>query len=218
VYLSWEVAGKVQFRVTAAGGLSAVVSGLFIDAAATTPPPVGSDPGTGGSDPGRGDSDGGATRFLTSDASTRGTWRGAYGSQGAAIPTDASTLPSYARVGLPRAERTWVASTSDARALSGTSGSSRRATAWNDATVAISLDLTDGRAHKVSLYFLDWSGSKRVQLVELVDPATGRVIDSRTVSSFSNGVYLSWEVAGKVQFRVTAAGGLSAVVSGLFID
>ncbi|WP_337177804.1 hypothetical protein, partial [Paludisphaera sp.] len=60
--------------------------------------------------------------------------------------------------------------------------------------------------------------SNRVQLVELVDPATGEVLDSRSVSSFKDGVYLSWEVSGKVQFRVSAAGGLSALVSGLFID
>ena len=37
----------------------------------------------------------------------------------------------------------------------------------------------------------------------MIDATTGAVLDSRTISSFHDGVYLSWNVKGSVQFKVT---------------
>jgi hypothetical protein len=42
------------------------------------------------------------------------------------------------------------------------------------------------------------------------------VLDSRTLSSFTGGQYLVWNLGGHVQLRVTNLSGISAVVSGLF--
>ena len=114
---------------------------------------------------------------------------------------------------------TWAATTTDPRALQSSSGSSRRATTWSDpASFTIDVDLTDGKTHVVSLYMVDWNANGRSQRIELIDSATGRTLDSRDVSNFVGGTYLSWNVAGKVQFRITRTGGPNAVVSGIFFD
>jgi hypothetical protein len=52
----------------------------------------------------------------------------------------------------------------------------------------------------------------------VLDAATGQVLDSREVSGFQNGRYLTWELTGHVRLRVTRTGGMNAVVSGLFFD
>ena len=52
----------------------------------------------------------------------------------------------------------------------------------------------------------------------LTNTATGTVLDTRTISSFHNGAYISWNLVGHVQLRVTLLVGVNAVVSGLFFD
>ena len=68
----------------------------------------------------------------------------------------------------------------------------------------------------MSLYALDWDTTSRVERIDVIDPSTGTVLDTRTISSFQNGDYLTWNLKGHVQFRVTSTAGLNAVVSGLF--
>ena len=85
-------------------------------------------------------------------------------------------------------------------------------------TMTIDINLTDGRAHRLSLYAVDWDRLGRSERIELVDPANGAVLDARTLSGFGEGAYLTWQVQGHVQIRVTNLGGVNAVVSGLFLD
>jgi hypothetical protein len=69
----------------------------------------------------------------------------------------------------------------------------------------------------VALYNLDWDGGDvRAQRVDVLDATTGAVLDSQTISAFSNGQYLVWTIGGSVRFRVTNTGPGNAVVSGLF--
>ena len=56
----------------------------------------------------------------------------------------------------------------------------------------------------------------RVERVDVIDPSTGAVLASRTLSSFAGGVFLSWQLTGNVQLRFTPLAGPNAVVSGLF--
>ena len=44
------------------------------------------------------------------------------------------------------------------------------------------------------------------------------MLDTETVSNFSDGVYLDWRVSGNVVITVTCLAGPSAVLSGLFLD
>ena len=44
------------------------------------------------------------------------------------------------------------------------------------------------------------------------------MLDTETVSSFTNGVYLNWAVQGDVVITFTHEAGVNAVLSGIFID
>jgi hypothetical protein len=92
------------------------------------------------------------------------------------------------------------------------------ASCWYSSSGSFSVDinLTDGQAHKISLYALDWDFAGRSERIDVVDPTTGTVLDTRTISSFGSGVYLSWTVKGHVQFRFTGLSGPNPVISGLF--
>jgi hypothetical protein len=54
--------------------------------------------------------------------------------------------------------------------------------------------------------------------VDVLNATTGAVLDTRTITAFSNGVYLVWTIGGHVTFRVTNTGSPNAVVSGLFFN
>ena len=197
-YLSWNVTGSVRFRFTSLAGGNAIFSGIFFDA------PVW--PGT--------------ASFAAKDAATQGDWIGAYGGEGRLILNDSDSLPSYARVELSAnaTPSVWAASSDQRRVLAKSSGSGRQASTWSAGTFTVDVALTDGRAHRVSLYMLDYSTTARVQRIDVVDPATGAVLDSRTVSSFSGGAYLTWDVTGSVRFRFTTVAGINAVLAGVFFD
>jgi hypothetical protein len=80
------------------------------------------------------------------------------------------------------------------------------------------LNVTDGQTHLFGVYALDWDSQSRTETLDMLDPTTGNVLDSRTLSSFSGGVYVSWVVSGHVQLRVTKVSGPNAVLSGIFFD
>src|SRR5262249_55981396 len=117
------------------------------------------------------------------------------------------------------ANYTWIGSTTDPRALQNPSTGTGLAACWySDGTFTIDVNSTDGHAHQVALYALDWdSYGPRQEQIKVLDAGTGTVLDSRTVSNFSGGQYLVWNVSGHVQFQVTnLVGGSNAVISGLF--
>lgn len=76
--------------------------------------------------------------------------------------------------------------------------------------------MTDGKLHQFALYAVDWDNNGRVETVQVVDANTSSVLDTRSLSSFSNGVYLVWNVSGHVKINVTLNTGINAVVSGVF--
>jgi len=130
-------------------------------------------------------------------------------------------LPAFALVGVTGGTPyTWAASTTDVRALQTASGSSTRiASAYYAASnFAISVNLTDGNMHKISLYLLDWDGGARSETISIMDAESHTVLDTQTFSSFQNGEWAVWNVAGNVVIQVVGTGGANAVVSGVFVD
>jgi len=115
---------------------------------------------------------------------------------------------------------TWAAGTSDPRALlTGPGATDRVASTWySSSPFTVDVNLTDGRAHRMSLYLLDWDSTQRSERIDVIDPATGNVLDSQTASSFHGGEYLSWALSGHVVLRITPLSGMNAVLSGLFFD
>lgn len=198
-YAVWTISGHVIFRVTRTAGANAVISGLFIGGGTT-----------GGS---------GSAVFSGVDTTTRGTWRDAYGSEGATLAAEGSTLPAFAVVSLSgQAEWTWTAATADVRALQRPAGSSRFAATWYSADgFDLDVHLTDGLPHDVALYAVDFDGAGRTERIDVIDAGAGTVLDTRVLTQFGGGQYSVWTVTGHVIFRVTRMSGPNAVVSGLFI-
>jgi VCBS repeat-containing protein len=159
-------------------------------------------------------------KFLKKDTTTQGTWVGAYGAQGYDIEGSAPGLPSYATVNIAGASTyTWAASTADTRALENPpSGPARSARTWYGSGFTIDVNLSDGQAHDLALYAVDWDNQGRQEQIQVIDPATGKVLDTESLASFSGGAYLQWKVSGHVQIRVTRLAGNNAVLSGLFLD
>jgi Bacterial Ig domain/Matrixin len=200
-YVVWNVQGHVLVQVTRLSGPNALVSGVLIGGSA----------GSGGG--------GGASAsavFLTANTVTQGAWKGTFGSEGFSIAADTTSLPAYAQLTLAgNSSWTWAASTTDVRALQ-RSGSGRVMAAWYGTGFTIDLNVTDGQAHQIAIYSADYDNWGRQQRFDLVDAATGAVLDSRTMSGFGGGQYLVWNVQGHIAIQVTKLAGPNALVSGAF--
>jgi Chondroitinase B len=199
-YLVWNLSGHVVIRMT--NGLpssNAVISGIFFGAGGAQSP----------------------VAFVRADTTTQGSWQSLYGKDGAAVIGDSSGYPSYVTV-TPASNLSyvWAASTSDVRGLQKRSSATDRIAAcwYSFSSFNINLDFTDGQAHQVALYAIDWDLGGRTQTVEILDPG-GAVLDTRSISNYTGGVYLVWNLSGHVIVRLTNTHPPSnAVVSGLFFD
>jgi hypothetical protein len=85
-------------------------------------------------------------------------------------------------------------------------------------TFSVNLDLTDGRTHRVALYFLDWDRAGRAQSIEILDGSTGAVLNRQMLANFSEGVYLLWDLKGRIEIHLTRVAGPNVVLGALFFD
>jgi len=173
--------------------------------------------------------------FAGADTTTQGNWKGLYGADGYDLSQDTGAnnpaLPAYAAVALsgptaPNGDYTWAATTADPRGLlkAAPGTADRLGACWysrgpsNDFDVDVSL--TDGRAHRVSLYCLDWDGRGRVDAVTVRDAATGATLDAQAAGAAATGggAYLTWAVRGHVVFHVASGNNHNAILSALFFD
>ncbi len=198
VHLQWVVTGNVMIEVATTNRATAVLSGVFIDSptALSAPSPA------------------------FEDGTTEGNWIGSYGSQGYDFIGNTASLPSYATITTTgQTSYTWTASTTDPRALQNASGTGRVAACWYSSTsFNIDVNLTDGQAHELSLYAIDWDNEGRGEQIRLFSAVTGAFLDSEVLSSFTLGVYMRWEITGSVVIVVSNVSGASAVISGVFLD
>jgi hypothetical protein len=202
-HLVWDIKGKVRLRITPLTGNS-VVSAFFFDAAPAPAPVI-----TVGA------------KYLATDTATQGNWLNVYGADGSTIPGDITRTVSYATI-TPGAKGdwTWANPTTDVRGLLRSNGASRQASCWYASTAPITFDvnITDGLVHKMSIYMVDWDKYGRVESVEIIDTATGKVLDTRTGITSLGGTYVSWDIKGKVTVRITKTAGYNTVISGIFFD
>jgi hypothetical protein len=176
-----------------------------------------------------------AAAFLGIDKHTQGNWAGTYGIDGFSIAGGSPRNPAYAAIRLAGARTaTWGAPAGEVRALENYSGAvavtwwtplvrllsarGRLASAWySRSAFEIEANLHDGTTHQVAVYCVDWdSAGARAETIDVLDAATGTVLDTRTISSFSSGQYPVWNLRGHVKLRITRTAGPSAVASGLF--
>ena len=158
--------------------------------------------------------------FSMLDTTTQGSWLGVYGDQGYSIaPSGYQSLPSYITFGLQnQTNYTWLNSTTDPRALQLPSGTGRIAGTWYAASsFSMAVNFTDGKTHQLDLYALDWEAAGRNEQIQVTDAVTNAVLDTETISGFTNGVYLVWNISGSVNITVTSTvGNANAVISGIF--
>jgi hypothetical protein len=200
IYLVWNLSGHVKVNVIWNSGYNAVVSGVFFGGASS-----------GGTKA--------TASFVAADTTTQGSWRGVYGSDGYSVANDSQSIPSYASLAVQnQLNYTWASSTTDPRALQTGNGPGRIAATWyGNSTFSFDVNLTDGNLHRFALYAVDWDvTSGRTETVQVLDANTLAVLDTRTLSSFSNGVYLVWNLSGHVKINVIWNSGYNAVVSGAF--
>jgi uncharacterized delta-60 repeat protein len=155
--------------------------------------------------------------FVGTDTTTRGNWKGVYGAQGYSIFQDAASVPSFVRVTpVNKSDWIWQYSTTDTRAPQRANSADRLAACWYSGNgYSIDLAFTDGLKHRVSLYLLDWDSAGRSQSVQVVNADTGAVLHTQTVSGFSGGVYLTWDLGGHVKINLSPNTS-NAVASALF--
>jgi hypothetical protein len=196
VYLNWEASGNLLITITRRAGNNAVLNGLFLGGATAS------------------------ATFLQKDTTTQGTWMGTYGAQGYEIVSGPVSLPAGDTV-TPAGESTytWTTMSSDPRALQVPGSTNRVAAVWYASTsFTVAVDLGDGLAHNLELYFDDWDNKGRAETVQLSDAGTGKVLDTETISAFTSGVYLDWRVSGNLLITITRTAGANAVLNGLFLD
>lgn len=167
--------------------------------------------------------------FVGTDTTTEGSWKGHYGAQGDAIFGDSFVLPGFALATFNGASTyIWTNATSATQALQELNGTGRIASAWDSPlSFTIDVNITDGNAHSVSLYLLDYDNEGRNETITVTDanvnnpnpitnpPAT---LDTRTLTNFQLGEYVTYNITGHVLITVTKNTGGSAAVSGLFFN
>ena len=161
--------------------------------------------------------------FLKSELTLSGHWAGTHGAAGYVLVNNLTNLPAYVSLRPIRNDSTILtSSTHDGRALQNPNSdfSDGFVGVWSSSTnFALDLNLADGNTHRVELYCLDWLYTGGTQTIQVTDPATGNLLDTRTAANFTNGVYLVWDVVGHVQFSFsTPVTNYPATLTGVFID
>jgi hypothetical protein len=179
----------------------------------------------------------GAT-FVNFDTTTSGNWIGVYGQDAKDIPEDPnSTVPSYAAINVTGGTLyAWTdtpSDISDPRGLQAippgmgiagptTPAAGRDPSAWySNTSFTVDVNVTDGQAHQLALYLVDFDSSNRTETISILNANTNAVLDTRAITNFHNGVYAIWNITGHVIIQATYTGATgfaysNAVISGLF--
>ena len=218
-YVIYNVAGHVTARFKyVSGAYNSVLSGYFFDPPAPT------------------------VQFLATDSTTGPLWVGNYGSRGHNVLFESPNYPAgFSSSITPNIPYDWPEFTdpnppcwycpygpNGLQKPSNHSQSDRYCVHSPDFQSPyyfdVDLNYTDGLKHKVSFYCYDYDNNygaaARTQQVDMIDPVTGTVLHSTTLSSFASGKYLIYRISGRVTARFTYISGAygNSVISGYFLD
>ena len=164
---------------------------------------------------------GSSATFLNVDSTTQGSWKGVYGSDGYNVVGDTSgtnpSYPAYATV-TPGTLNSgiWSGSNLAANGLEKVAAGSidRMAGVWFQTNWTVEVNVGTG-THQLSLYLVDFNNAGYAETITLKDKTTGTILDTRSASSFQNGVYYNWNVSGDVTIALSKITGW-AVLNGIF--
>ncbi|MGV3771329.1 MAG: glycoside hydrolase family 9 protein, partial [Verrucomicrobiales bacterium] len=160
-------------------------------------------------------------KWLKEDAESAGDWVKTYGKNGYKIIGGSEKLPGGTALAPGNhASYSWAEATDDARALKlQPTAPKGTASCWYaEKSFTVEYKPGSSQPQKVSIYFLDWDRVGRVETIDVMDPVSGATWDSRTISKFDNGKYLSWIIKGPVKFQFHNEKGPNALVMGFFFD
>ena len=134
----------------------------------------------------------GQATFVKKDTTTLGNWIGTYGADGYNVIGTTSSNPSYPAYATVNASGystyTWSPNpTTDTRGLQipPTGSAGRIASVWDGSSFTVDVNITDGNAHTLALYAVDWDNKGRSEKIQITDASSGTVLDTETLSSFS---------------------------------
>lgn len=157
------------------------------------------------------------------DPSTQGTWTGLYGAQGYNVVDGGSSVPNYASMSItgsqPAYDWSGVTGPQDLQVSPGSS-TTVAACDYSSSSFTVNVNISDLIGHQVALYLLDGDDKGRTETVQAFNALTGAVLTpATTVSNFSGGVYLVYNMSGDVNFVITnGSGSTNCVLSGVFFD
>lgn len=174
-----------------------------------------------------------SAEYITTDATTSGSWIGVYGSDGYVFPDGVPpgdvVPPSYLS-GFSVIESDFTAASQYNWGAGGQTkrlqdindiGGFRYGCTWYDASgqwIEIAFDV-GATARRVAFYFLDDDNLARADDITAFDTVTSTPLDSLSVSGFADpGKWVIFEVTGAVTFRVTKTGGANPTVSAIMFD
>jgi uncharacterized repeat protein (TIGR01451 family) len=156
--------------------------------------------------------------FIAKDTQTEGSWQGPYGTDGYDCANGPQSVPPYATFTVQsQMNWTWMANTSDPRALQLPGSTGGIAATWYANPGPFTFNVNVGTSpHTFAIYALDWDNQGRSEMITIRDATTGLSLDTETIGNFGNGIYVAWTITGNVQITVTSLSGPNAVVSGVF--
>lgn len=158
-----------------------------------------------------------SVNFVAFQTQGGGNWPSSFGADGAIIAGGLNSPASYATAAAPASPHVWSYPTSDPRGLYEDATAGRRVgAAWYGNDINIPLNISGGAAKDVTLYLVDWDRVGRKVRIELIDTATGLILDTRQLDNLAEGIYVRYAVKGSVRVRVVREAGPNAVLSGLF--
>ncbi len=116
---------------------------------------------------------------------------------------------------------TWSELKKDGHALQTPDGKDRVVGGWEALykAFAIDLNLTDGKPHQVTLYGRDGeSMARRSMHIEIIDPATNKVLAKQDLNNAAEGKYAVFNICGNVRIKFSSNNWLSTALNGIFFD
>ncbi len=157
--------------------------------------------------------------FVGIDQTSQGSWEGRYGTEGYNIFGDLAKDPPYATINASNISLWQWSFNNEPQALHRVVENNRVAAVLYDPTsFSIDVNMTDSQIHRLAVYAMDWDNRGRQERVEIVDAVSGAVLNSRSLSSFVRGEYVSWDVSGHIKVRaVNLNGSTNAALNGIFL-